>query len=436
MDEKYPSPLEIYLDVVDWLDDKGLSFVSRVASMGAPRMTDKTEYAYTTLENDMLITYINVRTMKDLSDEERAFVITHELCHILFGDLHKLDRFDDSQKFNIAADCVINDFLESIDLSCGSLEIFHGDATVGQNCSDLTVEEVYPLLPDSVEGTTCSLSDEDIERIIGDNSDWFNTVANIAQEEGQEELSEALEAQGGDSEESDDDKMDNARGCGSEQGSVMKPPPINLDVIADWDNLIKELHRTYDRRKINDAAKMRKSNPSFHRPDSKAAHLYPQIFVPSRRASKKAGTDEESFRPKITVAIDSSGSINERMLRDFLGVVEKLDRRKVDVHCITFSTVARFYDLENKGSSIARGGTAFNCIQTYIQKNKLENNAVVVITDGESWITNVPKDQKDRWLFVIEPSNGWGYRYKTFESAAHSVASEGFATVAYDKFFN
>jgi predicted metal-dependent peptidase len=94
----------------------------------------------------------------------------------------------------------------------------------------------------------------------------------------------------------------------------------------------------------------------------------------------------------IAIAIDASGSIDERMLRDFLaetqGIMDQFQSYKI--HIFTFDT--RVYnpaqynsdnldgicDYEVKGG----GGTDFDCIFDYLKEEQIEPKRLVVFTDG------------------------------------------------------
>jgi len=94
----------------------------------------------------------------------------------------------------------------------------------------------------------------------------------------------------------------------------------------------------------------------------------------------------------IAIAIDASGSIDERMLKDFLsevqGIMDQFQSYKI--HILTFDTAVynpetynsdnldTICDYEVKGG----GGTDFDCIFSYLKEEQIEPKRLVVFTDG------------------------------------------------------
>ena len=94
----------------------------------------------------------------------------------------------------------------------------------------------------------------------------------------------------------------------------------------------------------------------------------------------------------IAIAIDASGSIDERMLKDFLGEVQGImdSFPAYKIHIITFDTDTynpAQYDSDNLDDICdyevaGGGGTDFDCIFKYLKDNEIEPKRLVVFTDG------------------------------------------------------
>ena len=94
----------------------------------------------------------------------------------------------------------------------------------------------------------------------------------------------------------------------------------------------------------------------------------------------------------IAVAIDTSGSIGERMVRDFLseiqGIMEQFPAYKI--HVFTFDTEVynpQQFDSENLEDLtdyevLGNGGTDFDAIFNYLKDAQIEPKRLVVFTDG------------------------------------------------------
>ena len=94
----------------------------------------------------------------------------------------------------------------------------------------------------------------------------------------------------------------------------------------------------------------------------------------------------------IAVALDASGSISEKMLKDFLGEIQGImdSFPAYRIHVITFDTDAynpAQYDSDNLDDICdyevtGGGGTDFTCIFDYLKREEIEPKRLVVFTDG------------------------------------------------------
>jgi predicted metal-dependent peptidase len=133
----------------------------------------------------------------------------------------------------------------------------------------------------------------------------------------------------------------------------------------------------------------------------------------------------------IAIGIDASGSIDERMLKDFLsetqGIMDQFQAYRI--HIFTFDTktynpetynsdnLDTICDYEVKGG----GGTDFDCIFEYLKEEQIEPKRLVVFTDGYPFGSWGDENYADTvWIIhgnttVIPP---WGqYAYYEKETA-------------------
>jgi predicted metal-dependent peptidase len=94
----------------------------------------------------------------------------------------------------------------------------------------------------------------------------------------------------------------------------------------------------------------------------------------------------------IAISIDASGSIGERMLKDFLaevqGIMDSFPAYRI--HIVTFDTRIynpQQYDSENLDSICdyevaGGGGTDFDCVFEYFKENDIEPKRHIMFTDG------------------------------------------------------
>jgi predicted metal-dependent peptidase len=131
----------------------------------------------------------------------------------------------------------------------------------------------------------------------------------------------------------------------------------------------------------------------------------------------------------IAIAIDASGSIDERMLKDFLGEVQGImdSFPAYKIHVITFDTDAynpAQYDSDNLDDICdyevaGGGGTDFTCIFDYLKREEIEPKRLVVFTDGYPFGSWGDENYADTvWILhgttTIEPP--WG-QYAYYDEA-------------------
>ena len=131
----------------------------------------------------------------------------------------------------------------------------------------------------------------------------------------------------------------------------------------------------------------------------------------------------------IAIAIDASGSIDERMLKDFLGEVQGImdSFPAYKIHIITFDTDTynpAQYDSDNLDDICdyevaGGGGTDFDCIFRYLKDNEIEPKRLVVFTDGYPFGSWGDENYADTvWILhgttTIEPP--WG-QYAYYDEA-------------------
>lgn len=186
-----------YKAAVQYLDDNYAYFLTHVLKIGKPEWTSAMDTAAVMLDlkdGDRNGWLPGGKTKKDeldydefkfifnpefaakLDDEQLAFVMAHETMHILLNHLKLVSNFVDTKKlrnatkkqeegkrltkdeikdaliqnqnamrFNIAADCVINDYLANAGFHVWD-QAMRGKTTIGMDCTSLTVTEVYEQL--------------------------------------------------------------------------------------------------------------------------------------------------------------------------------------------------------------------------------------------------------------------------------------------------
>ena len=433
---------------VDYLDENFAFFLTHVLNMGKPEWSHSLPTAAVGLPHDGAdLTdfnyYFNPTFAALLTPEEFAFIQAHETMHVLLNHLKLIEsgkkkgKFKDARKFNVAADCVINDYLSSMGLEPGRIRDMgcFGPDIVNYDCSNSTVSEVYLDIPDqSGEGGEGDEGDQggggqidgsgkgglgeymdgmSKSQMTGDH-DWLhnpddakgqgNASGKIAEQAG---MPQDLEDKAAD----DDQQGTPGAGPGSEAGA-MRNFVDQKGVSMKWAELLREVNP--------DTFKKRgpKPRPSYHRTPRKLQGVY------DSRMGREMGVmpvkrDPDSHRgetPCIVMFMDGSGSCSD-WIQNFATLAKSVPPSKIKLIAYTFSTYTLPFDLESDNPKMASGGTAFSPIEAEIQKSVVPElghypKAVVVMTDLEGAFYDVLPDSKnkERWLWLATHGGRYDYR--------------------------
>jgi predicted metal-dependent peptidase len=314
--------------------------------------------------------YYNSRFIDMLKPKEVEFLFGHEVLHCVYDHFGRRgDR--DPMLFNVANDYAVNadlkkhrvgEFITSVPClydskyeGMSSEEIYDD---LYENAEKINLSDLIDkLLDDHLDGEGDSDSDDD-----GDEKDGKGKKPKMSAEERQKIRDEIKEAVLSAAAASD--------GAGNLPAGVkrliqdMTAPKIN------WRELLRmQLESTI------------KSDFTWMRASRRGWHM--DAIMPGMKNDELID---------IAIGIDASGSIDERMLRDFLsetqGIMDQFQSFRI--HIFTFDT--RVYnpqqynsdnldsicDYEVKGG----GGTDFDAIFDYLKEEQIEPKRLVVFTDG------------------------------------------------------
>jgi len=314
--------------------------------------------------------YYNSRFIDMLKPKEVEFLFGHEVLHCVYDHFGRRgDR--DPMLFNVANDYCVNgdlkkhrvgEFITSVPClydskyeGMSSEEVYDD---LYKNAEKITMSDLIDkLLDDHLDGEGDSDSDED-----GDSKDGQGKKPKLSAEERQkirDEIKEAVLAAAAASD-----------GAGNLPAGVRR---IIQDMTApkmNWRELLRmQLESTI------------KSDYTWMRASRRGWHM--DAVMPGQRPDELID---------IAIGVDASGSIDERMLKDFLsetqGIMDQFQSFKI--HIFTFDTnvynpaqynsdnLDTICDYEVKGG----GGTDFDCIFDYLKQEQIEPKRLVVFTDG------------------------------------------------------
>jgi predicted metal-dependent peptidase len=308
--------------------------------------------------------YYNSRFIKMLKPKEIEFLFGHEVLHCVYDHFGRRGSRD-PQLFNIANDYCVNADLKK-----------HG---VGE-----FITSVPCLYDRKYEG----MSSEEIYDILYENAEKIDISSLLRQL-----LDEHLDGEG------DGDSKD-GEGKGRPQLSEAEKQAIRDEIkeavlaaaqTAGAGNLpagVKRIIQELTEPKMNWRELLRmqlestiKSDYTWMRASRKGWHM--DAVMPGMQLEPMID---------IAVAIDTSGSIGEAMLKDFLGeiqgIMDSFPAYKIHVFCFDTEVHAPAVYTSDNLDSITEyepaggGGTDFDAIYNYLKAEEIEPKRLVVFTDG------------------------------------------------------
>jgi predicted metal-dependent peptidase len=421
-----PSLSKHYSDAVQYLDDEFAFFLTHVLNIGKPEAVGNPPTAAVAVdpksENigaDFRFLF-NPSFASTLSTEDMAFVMAHETMHVLLNHLSLNKKFKDKKRFNVAADCVINDYLADMGLTPPDMAL-RGDEQVGYNCAHATVTEVYGDVGSSCDGCDGTGVGEDGEKCdqcdgTGDSGaqgdgayggyadggralddhEWMEDSTEGDAEAAEKQVEDAVgnDLEDKKNKESGEGGGVSPSGVGGAQGfSELKGVGIK------WAELLKKINPFV----FNEGPRPR---PAWHRkPRKLMGDAYRDIYLPVTNEGTKG---EGGEMPALVMALDTSGSIGQETANKFVNFARSVPQDQIKLHVCTFTS--QYMELDLDDPKWVSGGTNFSAVENYIQdvvKDQTKGQypkSVVVVTDGAADFYGADPEERDPWLFLIEGS--------------------------------
>lgn len=312
--------------------------------------------------------YINPTFFKKLTVPERVFVLAHEVTHVILQHPDRMKAYAEmgygpdmlefqSQRFNKAADYVINSYLNELGVGRQPLDTLLN----GQYGKDDLVDDVYCKLPpepdDPNQGQGSGAGGWD-QHLPGEQS--ADGTGSPSKAEIQRAVAMAAGA---------------AKAQGTLPGALQRLVDEIIDPEIPWDQI---LERTIQTIYGNEEATWAKVN-------RRRLAMAPHIPWPGR-SGNRAGN--------IALEIDTSGSIGPDELNKFLGVTsgilksvqpETIYAMYVDSHLFN-DEVIELTDMDDLSTLKAKagggGGTDMTVVFREIEARELDVEYVIVLTDG------------------------------------------------------
>ena len=332
------------------------------------KLVDATEWCGT-LATDGRHFYYNNDFVNKLTPKQAEFGFAHEVLHNVFDHMGRRDHRDPTLS-NIAADYAVNQILkdERIGEVPDWIKIYQDNKYRG-----MSYEQIYDDLYEKAEkidiGSLGELLDEHLDgegEGDGDDSDGDDEGKGkgrpklTAEEKKQikDEIKEAMVAAA------------QAAGAGRVPAGVARMIQAFTEPKMDWRQMLRM-----------NIQSIIKSNFSFSRPNRKSQHC--GAILPGMM-------NEETI--DVSVAIDMSGSISDKMAKDFLSEVKGIMDEYVDfkLDLWTFDTSVYGYkqftgdtaDEIMEYSCQGGGGTDFDVNYDFMKEQGIEPKRFIMFTDG------------------------------------------------------
>jgi predicted metal-dependent peptidase len=312
--------------------------------------------------------YYNSRFIQMLRPKEVEFLFGHEVLHCVYDHFGRRGNRD-PQLFNIANDFAVNADLikHRVGEKITTVPCLHDPKYDG-----LSSEEIYDILFEKADKISLSdLMDKLIDEHLDGEGDADGDGDGDQEGKGRPKLSDAdRQAIRDEIKEAMLAAAATADGAGNIPAGVKRLIQELTEPKMNWRELLRmQLESTI------------KSDYTWMRASRKGWHM--DAVMPGMKLDPMID---------IAVALDASGSISEKMLKDFLGEVQGImdSFPAYRIHVVTFDTEAYnpaqynsenlddICDYEIKGG----GGTDFDCVFNYLKENEIEPKRLVMFTDG------------------------------------------------------
>ena len=378
-------------------------FGSVVASVGYKENRD-----IPTAGTDGETIYYNPDYLESLSVEEQTFVFAHEVCHIAFNHILRSEG-KDPELWNIATDGVINQFLKR-----DGLKMAKGGVDMAE-AINYDAEQLYEKLlqekkqnQQQQRSSGGGSSQEEKQQDVGHDthSMWEQAVKKHNEEQeksGKKEslLDKLLGKDKKDKEKSElEKKQEELEGMG-EKDAFKK----NLE---DRKKQLEELKEAISKQASQAGTSTNRDIRTFNdigtaKPIVDWRYILREainfdIDWSYKNATLEDGVVvanlEEQPMPETEIVLDTSGSINETLLKNFLRECKNiLQHTKLKVGCFDtefygFHEIRTEEDIENMRFE-GGGGTNFN-VAVGAFSRRVENK--IIFTDGEASMPDMPLD--------------------------------------------
>ncbi len=327
---------------------------------------------------------INEEFWTGLSDMHKMGLLKHELLHIAFGHLTSFSSFSNKKLANVAMDMEINQYIEDSWLPEGGIRIEdYADLKLDKRAGCRYYYDQLLRLQDEKDknGTTGNdamdkLLDNVASGDIPDHSTWeeFDDMTDAEKKLIEKQVQKILQ----------DAKEQTVKKRGNVPGEIE-----GLIVVEEF-TAPKFDWKGYLRRFTGVSTKV--FTKKIRRKENRRYEDNPGLKI--------------KMRQHMLLAIDTSGSVSDTELAEFMNEIHHIYKVGVDitvVQCDTSIKSIEPYRGKNEISVLGRGGTEFDPVLDYYNANLKKYTSLVYFTDGECYTSVRPRGKV---LWVLSERSG------------------------------
>ena len=393
-------------------------FGSVVASVGYKENKD-----ISTAGTDGEIIYYNPKYLESLSIEEQTFIFAHEVCHIAFNHILRSEG-KDSQIWNIATDGVINQFLkrDGLKMAPGGVDMAEAINYDAEQLYEKLVQGKQQRQQQQQNGKNQQQSqsqqqnssgggssqEQDKQQDVGHDthSMWEQAVKKHKEEQEKSGKKESLldKLLGKDKKEKEktelEKKQEELEGMGEKDAfkKNLEDKKKQLEELKEAISKQASQAGTSTNRDVRTVNDIGTAKPIIDWRYVLREVIKYDVDWSYKNATLEDGVVvanlEEQPMPETEIVLDTSGSINEVLLKNFLRECKNiLQHTKLKVGCFDtefygFHEIRTEEDIENMRFE-GGGGTDFD-VAVGAFSRRVENK--IIFTDGEASMPDMPID--------------------------------------------
>ena len=333
---------------------------------------------------------INEKFWTDLSEDHKLGLLKHELLHIAFQHLTTFTMFSDKKMANIAMDMEINQYIDGHWLPEGGIDINdYADLNLDRRAgSRYYYDKLKQAQQDKKDTGSCG--DDNMDKLL-DGIEKSQSMVMIG----------------------------NTGGGGSGEDKKVDIPDHEWEEFEDMPDAEKKLIEKQLQRVLTEAKEQTIKKRGYIPGEISGLIKLDEVIPPKfnwkqyikrftgistkiftrklRRKENKRYSDNPGLKIKMRqnmlVGIDTSGSVCNDELKEFINEIHHLYKAGVDitiVQCDTQIQSIKKYDGKFELEVSGRGGTYFEPVLEHFEENR-QFTSLIYFTDGEAWTDMKPR---------------------------------------------